>query len=71
MFLRAGVGTTTGGVTVLVAGAEERTLGCTATAKVAGALAFGIGGGNIKLGWPGRFRAVGGGAMTGGLTVAT
>jgi len=67
VFLRIGTGIKTGGVAILVAVAEERVLGCTATPEMIGALTFGTGGGAIKLGGPERFRAVGGGATGNGL----
>ena len=56
-------------VAVLVAGADEGTLGCTATTEVTEALALGIGGGAIKLRGPERIRAVGGATIV-GLTFA-
>lgn len=68
-FLRVGTGIIIGGVAVPVVAAEERMLGCIAT-EMMGALAFGIGGTAIKVGGPERFRAVGGGATTGGLGFA-
>jgi hypothetical protein len=65
VFLRLGTGVVAGGVAVLVAVAEGRMLGCTATLEVMGALAFGIGGAAIKPGGPERFRAVGGATIDG------
>ena len=70
VFLRVGTGIITGGVAVLVAAAEERVLGCTATLEMMGDWVFGTGGAAIEPGGPERFRAVGGGATTDGLKVA-